>query len=113
LYCIPKTCIEDVSIKTDIKPGAAEISFVTKINKPLASDIRVYLNNRLTGEYKLNGSDEITGSVLVEEPVLWDMDNPYLYNFKVVLHEEILMKINTGRCLILSMGLVEAKMRQE
>ena len=88
LYSVSKAHIDDIFVKTDVKPNAGIISFQITLSEPSYSTIKIYFDHRLAGEYCTDGEGKVNGEFRIENPVLWDTANPHLYELKAVLETE-------------------------
>lgn len=88
LYSLSKVHIEDIAVKTDVKANQGRIAFKIKVRGNGFSKVKVYIDNQLKVEYNSNGKNEADGFIIIDTPVLWDMENPHLYNFKAVLEAD-------------------------
>jgi len=85
LYSVPKVHIDN--IKTDMElsdTGKVKLNFEISTNVSLSEDIQIELmmdNQKVSSAYP-------KGFFVVENPVLWDMENPYLYDLKVMLKDK-------------------------
>lgn len=83
LYTTSKTRIEDITIRTTVENNSATVNFDIKLNKCFNGDISITTNGT-TIALPIN-SDFSSGSITVENPRLWDIGKPELYDLTVTL----------------------------
>ncbi len=100
LMSMKDTCITDYDVITDTDGDKANISLKVEAKCSTGKELkaRISLNNRENEKvfettFSLNnkGADDLIDAeetFTVENPVLWDLDNPYLYNLEIELLED-------------------------
>jgi len=79
LYSLPETHIENVAVTTDVRDGAGVVEFQASVSSGDYDKVKVFIDGVLRKE---TTSDS---SVIIENPALWDVGQPNLYDLTLVL----------------------------
>ena len=85
IYTTSKKCIEDITVTTEVEENVARVRVSVELSAPVDGQITfecegIYLNNEINGH-----TAEV--ELVVENPRLWDIGQPELYEVKVSLSE--------------------------
>lgn len=86
LYTTSKKRIEDIIVTTEIGETDAEVKFSVKLSEPVCGRLRVESDGQCV-ELSVSG-DHTEGSLTIENPRLWDIGKPELYELTVTLFED-------------------------
>lgn len=85
LYTTSKKRIEDITITTEIADNSAEVKFAVALSEAVSGMVCVesdgiYVELPVSGDYA-------EGSLTIDDPRLWDVGKPELYELTVTLYE--------------------------
>lgn len=85
LYTCSNNRIEDITIKTRLESGVAIVDYEVEISKQAQGELLIEVENQTVSQNIT--SNIIIGSIRIENPRIWDVGNPNMYEMKVVLKQ--------------------------
>ena len=82
LYATSKNRIEDIFITTDVSGDTATVGYKIKFKAAFSGDVRIETNGD-TVTVSADNTDSISGEFKVDNPRLWDIGKPELYELSV------------------------------
>lgn len=82
LYSAAKNRIEDICVKTDVSGNGAKVCYEIKFTSRFSGEVTVETNGQKQ-ILSANDTDNICGEFKIENPRLWDIGKPELYELTV------------------------------
>ncbi len=82
LYSTSKNRIEDIVVTTEVKGNTAKVSYKIRFTLPISSSVSITTDGQ-TQVLTTEGTDILSGEFIIENPRLWDIGCPELYELSV------------------------------